>query len=237
DRWFWRWDTPEKYQHNSKAYFRMITGLDRNIGRVLNEIARQGFDDNTVIIFMGDNGYYQGSRGFAGKWSHFDEALRVPLIVFDPRLPDSLRGRVDSQMVLNVDVPATIMSLATGETPTSYQGHDLSLLIRPMMISGMRLRIDWRVDFFCEHLFDHPDIPKYEGVRSDRYKYARYFENLPEGEFLHDLEADPLELTNLVNDPAYADALAEMRQRCDELRAVLGGEYSKERFPSHERQR
>ncbi|MCA9073501.1 MAG: sulfatase-like hydrolase/transferase, partial [Planctomycetaceae bacterium] len=160
DRWFWRWDTPEKYQHNSKAYFRMITGLDRNIGRVLNEVARKGFDDNTVIIFMGDNGYYQGSRGFAGKWSHFDEALRVPLIFFDPRLPDARRGRVDSQMVLNVDVPATIVSLATGEVSTSYQGRDLT----PLLI-GNPLTTEWRTDFFCEHLFDHPDIPKWEGVR------------------------------------------------------------------------
>ncbi|MCA9027842.1 MAG: sulfatase-like hydrolase/transferase [Planctomycetaceae bacterium] len=230
DRWFWRWDTPEKYQHNSKAYFRMITGLDRNIGRVLNEVARKGFDDNTVIIFMGDNGYYQGSRGFAGKWSHFDESLRVPLIFFDPRLPDARRGRVDSQMVLNVDVPATIVSLATGEVSTSYQGRDLT----PLLI-GNSLTTEWRTDFFCEHLFDHPDIPKWEGVRDQRYMYARYFENLPEGEFLHDLEADPLELTNLVNDPAYAETLEVMRQRCDSLRDELGGEYSKERFPSHER--
>lgn len=232
DRWFWRWDTPDKYQHNSKAYFRMITGLDRNIGRVLNEIARQRFDENTVVIFMGDNGYYHGSRGFAGKWSHFDESLRVPLIVFDPRLPNALRGHVDSHMVLNVDVPATIMSLATETVPSGYQGRDLTPLVTQTDLSS-----EWRTDFFCEHLFDHPDIPKYEGVRGQRYMYARYFENLPEGEFLHDLQADPLELTNLVNNPAYTETLAQMRERCDTLRDKLGGEYSRERFPSRERQR
>ncbi len=232
DRWFWRWDTPEKYQHNSKAYFRMITGLDRNIGRVLNEVTRQGLDDNTVVIFMGDNGYYQGSRGFAGKWSHFDEALRVPLIIFDPRLPRAQRGQVDSHMVLNVDVPATIVSLATGEVPSSYQGRDLTPLVE-----GTELESEWRTDFFCEHLFDRHDIPKWEGVRDERYVYARYFENLPEGEFLHDLESDPLELTNLATDTSYAETLAQMRQRCDTQRDELGGEYSKERFPSRERKR
>ncbi len=232
ERWHWRWDTPEKYQHNSKAYFRMITGLDRNIGRVLNEVARRGFDDNTVVIFMGDNGYYQGSRGFAGKWSHFDEALRVPLIVFDPRLPLHRRGRVDAHMVLNVDVPATVVSLATGEVPSSYQGRDLT----PLVI-GEATSEEWRTDFFCEHLFDHPDIPKWEGVRGERYVYARYFENLPQGEFLHDLETDPLELTNLASDASFAETLARMRQRCNALRDELGGEYSKERFPSHERDR
>ena len=99
------WDTPEKYQHNVKAYYRMITGLDRNIGRVLNEVRRRGMADNTVVLFMGDNGYYKGSRGFAGKWSHFEESLRVPLIVFDPRLPLEKRGQVEAHMALNVDMP------------------------------------------------------------------------------------------------------------------------------------
>ncbi len=112
DRWFWRWDTPEKYQHNSRAYFRMITGLDRNIGRVLEALEQQGRADNTVVIFIGDNGYYQASRGFAGKWTHYEESLRVPLVVYDPRLPEQLRGRVLSQVVLNVDLAATITSLA-----------------------------------------------------------------------------------------------------------------------------
>ncbi len=222
ERWFWRWDTPEKFQHNTRNYFRMITGLDRNIGRVLREVAHRGLTDNTIVIFMGDNGYYQGSRGFAGKWSHFEESLRVPLVVFDPRLPSDQRGRVDNHMVLNVDVPATIVAETTGDVPASYQGRDLSPLI-----AGNVVR-DWRTDFFCEHLFDNPTIPKYEGVRGDRYVYARYFENLPEGEFLHDLQTDPDEMQNLASDPAHAAQLATMQARCDELRELYGGEYDKE---------
>ncbi|MCH8148365.1 MAG: sulfatase-like hydrolase/transferase, partial [Planctomycetes bacterium] len=66
-RWFWRWDTPEKYQRNVRAYYRMISGVDHVMGRVLDELKTLGFEKNTVILFSGDNGYYKGSRGFAGK--------------------------------------------------------------------------------------------------------------------------------------------------------------------------
>ena len=231
DRWFWRWDTEEKYQKNVKAYYRMITGLDRNVGRVLEEVERRGWSDNTVVIFMGDNGYYKGSRGFAGKWSHYEESLRVPLVMYDPRVPEEHGGRVIDSLALNVDVPATIVKLATGRPHGSYQGLDLSPWCYPEVAAR------WRDDFFCEHLFDRHDIPKWEGVRGQRYVYARYFENLPEGEFLHDLRTDPKQLKNFVGDPDYAAVLAEMRARCDELRDEYGGEYTPEKFPSVRRQR
>jgi arylsulfatase A-like enzyme len=226
ERYFWRWDTPEKYQRNVKAYYRMITGLDRNIGRVLKELARNGMADDTVVIFMGDNGYYKASRGFAGKWSHYEESLRVPLVVFDPRLPLEHRGRVDSHLALNVDVPATICGLGTGSVPESYQGRDLMRLVEGQAPD------DWRTDFFCEHLMDNPAIPKWEGVRDERYVYARYFEHLPEGEFLHDLQLDPKQLQNLAGDAQHRELLERMRRRSDELRDSLGGEYTPEKFPT-----
>lgn len=226
DRWFWRWDTPEKYQKNVKAYYRMITGLDRVMGRILDEADRLGFGENTVVIFIGDNGYYKGSRGFAGKWSHFEESLRVPLVVFDPRVPKEKRGRVLDNMALNVDVPATMMAAACGSVPASHQGQDLMPLVHGKQPEN------WRDDFLCEHLFDNARIPKFEGVRGQQYVYARYFEHMPEGEFLHDLEKDPKQIKNLVGDPDYADALTNMRNRCDELRDCYGGEYSLEKFPT-----
>ena len=226
DRWFWRWDTPEKYQRNVKAYYRMITGLDRNIGRVLDAVQKKGWRENTIVIFMGDNGYYKGSRGFAGKWSHFEESLRVPLIVHDPRVRQAERGQVRSEMALNVDVPATILEYADVDIPENYQGASLSELV------AGNDPPTWREDFFCEHLMDHPDIPKYEGVRGKRYVYARYFQNLPEGEFLHDLENDPLQLQNLATDPDSASILKQMQVRSAELRDQYGGEYSLEKIPT-----
>ncbi|NQU04378.1 MAG: sulfatase-like hydrolase/transferase, partial [Syntrophaceae bacterium] len=100
-RYFWRWDTPEKYQKNMKAYFRMISGVDRVIGRIRKDLERLHLADNTVIIYMADNGYYMGDRGFAGKWTHYEQSLRIPLIVHDPRLPQKNRGIIKEEIALN----------------------------------------------------------------------------------------------------------------------------------------
>ncbi len=212
DRWYWRWDTPEKYQKNVKAYFRMLSGVDHVIGRLLDELERLGFDDNTVVIFSGDNGYYLGSRGFAGKWSHYEESLRVPLIIADPRLPKTAQGRVVDPVVLNVDVAPTILEVAGITPPEHYQGRSLTSLLDQSAPS------DWRTDFFCEHLFNNARIPKWEGIRGARWVYARYFEEEPPFEFLHDLETDPQQLQNCADDPSSSAILDELRERTETLR-------------------
>ncbi len=227
ERFFWRWDTAEKYQKNMRAYFRMLSGIDRVVGRLLAALEKQGLADNTVIIYSGDNGYYMGQRGFAGKWSHYEESLRVPLIVYDPRPHAGRPGRILEPMALNIDIPATLLDYAGVTVPDSYQGHSLA-----DWVEGKTVR-NWRRDFFCEHLMNADTrIPKWEGVRSDRYVYARYFEQTPVYEFLHDLETDPEQLKNLVGDSRHAAALHSMRGRTDELRDAYGGPYSLQRFPS-----
>ncbi|MDP6355549.1 MAG: sulfatase-like hydrolase/transferase [Planctomycetota bacterium] len=218
-RWFWRWDTPEKYQKNVRAYYRMISGIDNVMARVLREAESLGFAKDTVVIFSGDNGYYKGQRGFAGKWSHYEESLRVPLIIHDPRSAPDRRDRVDSHMALNLDIPATILAYAGAEIPQTYQGRSLR-----GVVDGYKPD-EWRKDFFCEHLMDYSGIPKYEGIRSERYVYARYFQQQPLFEFLHDLKSDPDQLKNLTNNPEYAEALAVMRKRCDAIRDSVGGEF------------
>lgn len=214
-RYFWRWDTPEKYQKNMRAYFRMLSGIDGVIGRIRLELERRGMSKNTVIIYTADNGYYMGDRGFAGKWSHYEQSLRVPLIVYDPRLAKARQGAVREEMALNIDLPATMLQLAGVEVPDHYQGRSVSPLVKGKGVQ------DWRDDFFCEHLLDNPDIPKWEGVRGQRYVYARYFEQNPVFEFLHDLEADPDQLVNLAPNPGYSKILTAIRRRCDELKKSL----------------
>lgn len=211
-RYFWRWDTPEKYQRNMKAYFRMISGVDHTIGRIRKALRQLKLENNTVIIYIGDNGYYMGDRGFAGKWSHYEQSLRVPLIIHDPRLPPEKRGLTRNEMALNIDMPATMLDLAGIKIPSSYQGHSLVSFTRGKNQPG------WRTDFFCEHLMNHKDIPKWEGVRGERYVYARYFNQSPAYEFLHDLKTDPDQLTNLVSKKDYGTILGEMRKRCQQLK-------------------
>ncbi|WP_414664927.1 sulfatase family protein [Horticoccus sp. 23ND18S-11] len=215
-RFFWGYDTPEKYQTNVRAYLRMITGIDRGIARVLAALREAGLAENTVIVYSADNGYYLGDRGFQGKWSHYEESLRVPLIIYDPRLPQAQRGRVVNDLVLNVDLPATFLDWAGAAKPASYEGRSLAPLVEG------RAPGDWRRHFFCEHLDLAPTLT-WEGVRGERFVYARYFDQEPAYEFLHDLEADPDQLRNLALDPAQAETLRTWRALCDAEMNARGG--------------
>lgn len=208
-RYFWRWDTPEKYQKNIRNYYRLISGIDVMMGRIMKTLEEQGMAENTVIIYVADNGYYMGDRGFAGKWSHYEESLRVPMIIFDPRRTPE---KDVEAMTLNIDVPATLLDLAGVEVPDHYQGESLV-----PFLDGKNPR-KWRTDFFAEHRMVHKDIPTWEGVRDERYVYARYDSQEPVYEFLHDLKHDPDQLTNLVDDPKYANRLKKLRKRSNALR-------------------
>jgi len=219
ERFFWRWDTPDKYQTNMRAYFRMLSGIDHVVGRLRKQLEHQGLADNTVIIYTADNGYYLGDRGFAGKWTHYEQSLRVPMVIHDPRQPVAHRGKVRSELVLNSDLAATMISLAGQPVPDTHTGRSLAPLI-------MGKTPEWRTDFLCEFLAVPRSIPLWEGVRGTRWVYARYFVNgkhKPPFEFLHDLQDDPDQLVNLAALPAarrtaaHVAALANMRRRCDTL--------------------
>ena len=216
ERYFWRWNTPEKYQINMRAYLRMVSGIDHAIGRFQKALEEKGLSDNTIIVYSADNGYHMGNRGFAGKWSHYEESLRVPLIVCDPRVPESRRGQVTDAMALNLDLPATFLDWAGAEIPARYQGRSL----RPVVSEGKPA--DWRTETFHEHFAVRNRIPAFEGLRTEDFKYARYFDH-GNYEFLHDLKKDPDELVNLAGDPKYAAALKEMRERTAAQVAGAGG--------------
>ena len=196
-----------------RAYFRMLTGIDHVMDRVLKALEQAGLAENTIIVYTADNGYYMGDRGFAGKWSHHEQSLRVPLVIYDPRLPKNLRGRTVDAMALNLDLPSTFLDWGGVRVPASYQGISLKPLIESRVAPA-----EWREDFFCEH-FNPRYRMSWEGVRGKRFKYARYLDQDPVYEFLHDLKNDPDELTNLATDPKHASVLRRLQQRTDALAA------------------
>ncbi len=218
-RYFWRWNTSEKYQTNMRAYYRMVSGIDGAMGRFMKALQEAGLADNTIIVYSADNGYYMGNRGLAGKWSHYEESLRVPLIVFDPRVPDSQQGKVADAIALNLDLPATFLDWAGVEVPAHYQGRSL----RPIVSS--ETPADWRTESFHEHFAVRNRIPAFEGLRNERFKYVRYIDHGGQ-EFLHDLKNDPDELVNLSGDPKHAETLQAMRRRTDQRVKQLGGPLS-----------
>lgn len=210
-RYFWRWDTPEKYDTNMRAMFRMISGMDRIVERTLQVTEEQGVRDNTIVIYSADNGFYMGERGLAGKWSHFDESMRVPMIISDPRLPKENQGLIESEKVMNIDIPSTILDFAEIEIPSHYQGFSL----RPFT-TGVTPD-NWRTFCFGEHHQHGKHIPAWAGIRTDRYVYARYDREKPDYEYLHDMEKDPKQLINFAQDPQYEEVLNEMRKKTDEM--------------------
>ncbi|MDF1851054.1 MAG: sulfatase-like hydrolase/transferase [Verrucomicrobiales bacterium] len=216
ERYFWRWNTEDKYQTNMRAYYRMVSGIDGAIGRFIEALEEAGLADNTIIVYSADNGYHMGNRGFAGKWSHYEESIRVPLIIADPRVDEGKQGRVTDALALNLDFPSTFLDWAGVEVPERYQGRSLE----PVVSEGAP--DDWRTDTFHEHFAVRNRIPAFEGIRNHQFKYVRYVD---EGnyEFLHDLEKDPDELVNLAKDPKYTETLEKMRARTDERVAELGG--------------
>jgi len=208
-RWYWKFDTPAKYQEMVKDYYRMVTGIDHTIGRIREALEKTGVDENTVIILMGDNGYFLGERGFAGKWYMYDQSIRVPLIIYHPGLDDSRRGLVTDDFALNIDLSPTMLDLAGVQIPDAIQGQSLV----PLLENG---RTDSRDYIFCEHLFERNDIPQSEGIRTERWKYLRYRDHI-NSEELYDLKVDPNETKNLAWRDKYYDVLVNLRERCDAM--------------------
>lgn len=208
ERYHWRWDTSEKYQVNMRAYFRMITGIDHAVGRILSELKAKGLDNNTIIVYTADNGFMMGDRGLAGKWNHYDQSLRVPFIVYDPALPESKRGRVLSELATHLSIAPTIVEWAGLPLPDIYQGASLVGLIDGVSPDA------WQRDVFCEHAFNRYN--NWRGLRTEKYKYAIYYDE-PGGayECLYDLEKDPAEFVNLISNPEYSAVAARMKKRLD----------------------
>jgi arylsulfatase A-like enzyme len=214
-RWELRFATPESYQEMIKSYYRLITHVDESVGQIVAALRDAGLDDNTVIVFTGDNGYYFGEHGLADKWFGHEESIRVPLIVRDPRLPTDQRGRARDAMALNIDLAPTMLSLAGVPIPPGVQGRDLT----PLLAGN---EVPWRSEFFYEHRFKHPGIPMSEGVRTGEYVYWRYLNVDRDAEWLFDLRRDPRQTRNLAADPALAAKLAVLRGTVESYRTSLG---------------
>ncbi|MDU0352613.1 sulfatase-like hydrolase/transferase [Paraglaciecola aquimarina] len=151
ERWEWRYNTPEKYQKMVKRYYRAISAVDKAVGMIYQKLEETGMANNTVIIYMGDNGYNLNERQLAGKWFGWEEDLRVPLIIYDPRNKTS-HGKEIQKMALNIDVTSTIVDLAGLTSPATYQGKSLVPLL------NNETHTPWRTEFSsntCTNLNAH----------------------------------------------------------------------------------
>lgn len=201
--------SPKNYEKNVKDYYRLITGVDHSVGKIVNELKRLGLAKNTVIIFTSDNGEFMGAHELEGKWWGYQESIRVPLFISDPMLPDKIKHSRPEEIALNIDIAPTILSLAHVAVADSMQGMNL--------IAMLEDKIPPRKDFFYQHYFwGSPRIPKEEGVVTTRFVYMKYIEHGYEE--LFDTKYDPHEIDNLAGNPKYKKILDEMRRRYEVLK-------------------
>ena len=213
-RYHWRFDTPEKYQTMMKNYYRLATEVDATCGRVLATLRQQGLLENTLVIFTADNGYFHAEHGLADKWYPYEESIRTPLIVRDPRMPAALRGQTNDDFTLNVDLAPTFLAAAGIAAPARMQGRDLSSLYLASNAPA------WRTEFFYEHatIKNIHFIPSSEALVRKEVKYL-YWPDFQHEE-LFDLTADRAETHNLAAAPNQATTLTGLRSRFAELKAA-----------------
>ena len=204
----WGYDQEDSYQHALRKYNQLIYGVDYAIGMVLDELKNLNIDENTVIIFSSDNGYFNGSHGLGCKVLPYEEGARVPLIIVDPRLEESSEIRKTSSLSGNVDIAATILDLAGIDIPPVYDGKSLLPLLDNTEIQARETLPIIQVW--------GPEATHCLTVMDERYKYVYWYyedaeKNIPATEELFDIKEDPYEMVNLAGHSDYQSQLDEMR--------------------------
>ncbi|HUT24505.1 MAG TPA: sulfatase [Sumerlaeia bacterium] len=214
----------QKYMHD---YLRCVASIDDNVGRLLEYLDEADLAEDTVVIYTSDQGQFLGEHDYYDKRWIFEEALRMPFLVRYPREIEA--GTVNKDIILNTDFAPTFLDYAGQATPSDMQGRSF----RPAL-TGNRPP-DWRASMYYRYWMHmaHHSNPAHYGVRTQRYKLI-FFYGLPldasgaepeptaPGMELYDLEKDPKELHNVYDDPAYADAVRELKEELLRLKAELG---------------
>jgi arylsulfatase A-like enzyme len=211
------------FQTFLKNYYRVLLGVDENLGRVLDYLDDNGLRENTLIIYTGDNGFFLGEHGMFDKRLMYEPSIRVPMLV---RYPDAVKaGQVDTtHMVLNNDVAPTVLDFAGLSIPAHMNGHSRSW--KPVLEGRAA---SWRQSFLYEY-FEYPAVHcagKCRGVRTRNWKYIHYWEK-PEAHELFNLDDDPDEMKNLAGDPRHKAKLTELQAELDRLRTETGDDRSRD---------
>ncbi len=185
-----------------RRYCETLLSLDDSIGRILDFLEESGLADDTVVLYMGDNGLMMGEHGLIDKRQMYEESIRVPLLAYAPGLIEP--GTKVSQMVLNIDIAPTILDLAGLEAPDYMDGTSFLPLLKGQ-------QSPWRDRFYYEYYWERafPMTPTVFGVRTNRFKYMYYW-GVWDTEELYDIQNDPHEMHNLIDDPNYKDVVAQL---------------------------
>lgn len=212
-QWF---SEEEKRREFIRERYRKLAGVDAAVGRILAALEHLGLEDNTVVFFTSDHGYYYGEHGLATKFFLHEESIRVPLLVVGPVVPEASRGTEVEALASSIDLAPTLLDLAGVERPAVMQGRSLVPLLQGETPTG------WRDAIFCENIIKERR-PMCDAIRTHEWKYIAHFESDPLQEELYDLVNDPHEQTNLASNPVYAETKEGLARRLQARRVALSG--------------
>ena len=202
------------FQHFIKDYYRVLLGVDENVGRVLDELDRQQVARDTLVIYTSDNGFFLGEHGFFDKRLMYEPSISIPLLLRHPA--QVAAGQVDAEhMVLNIDLAPTVLHAAGASVPDAMQGASWMPLLRGESAP-------WRRDFLYEY-FEFPAahcVRRHRGVRDARWKLIHW--EVPDEWELYVLQNDPRERVNLAGRSEHADQQRRLAGRLAALRRRYG---------------
>jgi N-acetylglucosamine-6-sulfatase len=194
-----------------RRYCEAITGMDREIERVLTKIDEMGMRDNTIVIYASDNGYMWGEHRIIGINWPYEESIKLPFIVRCPWLVDD-PGTRRSQMILNVDLAPTLLAAAGLPVPEDMEGDSFLPLLKDKSAPGRKA---WLFEYFK---YFPENVPNIYGLRTETHKYFEFEKGLkPE---LYDMANDPKEMNNLFGTPEGEALIPSLKSMLEELKVV-----------------
>ncbi|WP_038528203.1 sulfatase family protein [Formosa agariphila] len=204
-----------RYQRYMQDYLGCIASVDENVGRLLDYLEETGLDENTIIVYTSDQGFYLGEHGWFDKRFVYDESFKTPLLIKWPNVITP--GTTNTEMVQNLDFAQTILEAAQVEAPSDMQGESLI----PLLLGNDQ---EWTRDAVYYHYYEYPGIhmvKRHYAIITQEYKLIHFYYDVDEWE-LYDRKKDPNEMKNVEDDPAYADVVVKLKKQLADLRAQYG---------------
>ncbi|WNC68217.1 sulfatase-like hydrolase/transferase [Thalassotalea nanhaiensis] len=219
--------TPETLKERKIREMQTISGIDKLVGKLIKHLEEQGVADNTIIVFTSDHGLMHGEFGMGGKTLLYEPSVRIPMVIYDPRQPATEKADNNNDLVALVDIAPTLLDLTSTPIPEEMHGESL----KPLMQGETT---DWRQEIFLENMMMIQNYPRTESVRTHKWKYIRYFDKKNDGPYevainnsingeqpiyeeLFDIENDPHEINNLINEPGHKKIIEQLRSKNAEL--------------------
>ena len=198
-----------------RRYSETLLALDEGIGQVIDYLDTSGLAEETLTMYMGDNGFYLGEHGVIDKRSAYEESIRVPLLAYAPGMIEP--GTTISELLANIDIGPTTLNAAGHAAPDYIVGRSFLPLLQGQDVS-------WRNHVFYEYFWEEafPQQPTTFCLRSERYKYIWYYGIWGTNEF-YDLAKDPGEQNNLIEAEAHQGRIQQMQNRLFDLLTSTGG--------------